>query len=147
VLLDSAENGMGRLPVNPNALFGLKNAEKPERQNTTYFFLEMVRSRESEYEDQQSYFMRKIEAFVAYHHEGRHTSHYGITNFRVITVTPTRQRALNLCQKLRNAGFASKRFWFTDLAAVTLEEPTRILEKVFVTPKDFQEGALYSLSD
>jgi len=36
---------------------------------------------------------------------------YGIANFRVITVTPTRQRALNLCEKLRNAGFGSKRFW------------------------------------
>jgi len=39
---------------------------------------------------------------------------YGITNFRVVTVTPTEQRALNLCRKLRNTGLASKRFWFTD---------------------------------
>jgi hypothetical protein len=64
VLLDWAENGNGRLSVNPDALFGLKDVEKPEGQNTTYFFLEIVRSRESEYERQQSYFMRKMEAFV-----------------------------------------------------------------------------------
>jgi hypothetical protein len=40
---------------------------------------------------------------------------YGIANFRVITVTPTRQRAFNLCEKLRKAGLALKRFWFSDL--------------------------------
>src|SRR5216683_1562587 len=120
VLLDWAENRSGRLSVNPDALFGLKDPEKPEGQNTTYFFLEIVRSRESDYERQQSYFMRKMEAFVAYHRQGKHTARYGISNFRVITVTPTKQRAQNLCQKLRNAGLAFKRFWFTDLDAVSL---------------------------
>ena len=134
------------MPVNPDALFGLKNSEKPEGQNTTYFFLEMVRSRESEYERQQSYFMRKMEAFIAYHRQGKHTARYGITNFRVITVTPTRQRAMNLCQKLQKAGISSKRFWFTDFGSVSTEEP-RILEKVFFTPKDFELEALYSLRD
>src|SRR2546428_13768013 len=62
VLLDWAENGSGRLSVNPDALFGLKDREKPEGQNTTYFFLEIVRSRESDYRRGQSYFMRKMEA-------------------------------------------------------------------------------------
>src|SRR5713101_206040 len=106
VLLDWAENGSGRLSVNPDALFGLKDREKPEGQNTTYFFLEIVRSRESDYRRGQSYFMRKMEAFLAYHRQGKHTARYGITNFRVVTVTPTKQRALNLCEKLQKAGFA-----------------------------------------
>jgi hypothetical protein len=39
VLLDWAENGSGRLSVNPDALFGLKDLAKPEGQNTTYFSL------------------------------------------------------------------------------------------------------------
>ncbi len=147
VLLDWAENGNGRLSVNPDALFGLKDREKPEGQNTTYFFLEIVRSRESEYEGQQSYFMRKMEAFVAYHREGKHTARYGIGNFRVITVTPTRQRALNLCQKLRKVGLGYKRFWFTDLDSVSLGEPASIIKKIFFTPKDFEQGALYSFRD
>jgi len=147
VLLDSAENGRGRLAVNPDALFGLKNEEKPEGQNTAYFFLEIVRSRESEYEREQSNFKRKMEGFLAYHREGRHTERYGIANFRVITVTLTKQRALNLCEKLRNAGLGTKRFWFTDLAAISPEEPARILEKVFFTPKDFEEGAYYRFGD
>ena len=62
-------------------------------------------------------------------------------------MTPARQRALNLCQKLRNTGLAVKRFWFTDFAAVSLEEPTKILERVFLTPKDFDEGTLYGFRD
>ncbi|HEV3374560.1 MAG TPA: hypothetical protein VG051_02590 [Candidatus Acidoferrum sp.] len=64
-----------------------------------------------------------------------------------MTVTPTKQRAMNLCGKLRKTGLASGRFWFTDLAAVSPEEPARILEKVFFTPKDFEQGALYSFRD
>jgi hypothetical protein len=72
VLLDWAENGNGRLSVNPDALFGLKDREKPEGQDTTYFFLEVVRSRESDYQQQQSYFMRKMNAFLAYHRQGKH---------------------------------------------------------------------------
>jgi hypothetical protein len=68
-------------------------------------------------------------------------------NFRVITVTPTKQRALNLCQKLRKAGLAFNRFWFTDLGPISTDDPSRILEKVFFTPKDFEEGALYSFRD
>ena len=62
VLLDWTENGRGRLSVNPDALFGLKDRRKPEGENSTYFFLEIVRSRESDYQEQQSYFMRKMEA-------------------------------------------------------------------------------------
>jgi hypothetical protein len=73
---------------------------------------------------------------IAYYREGRHTARYGIRNFRVITMTPTRQRAINLCEKLQRAGLASKRFWFTDLAPVLPDEPVGILEKVFFTPKD-----------
>jgi Replication-relaxation len=147
VLLDWARNGARRLSVNPDALFGLKNREKPEGQNTIYFFLEMVRSRESDYRNGASYFMRKMEAYVAYHREGKHTTRYGIANFRVITVTPTKQRAMNLCEKLQKAGLAFKRFWFTDLGAVSPDDPMRIFERVFFTPGDFEQGTLYSLRD
>jgi hypothetical protein len=73
------------------------------------------------------------------------TTRYGIGNFRVITVTPTRHRALNLCRKLRKAGRVSKRFWFTDLDSISIGGPASILEKIFFTPKDFEEGVVYSL--
>jgi hypothetical protein len=66
---------------------------------------------------------------------------------RVITVTPTKQRALNLCEKLRDAGLGSKRFWFTDLGAISPDEPAKILDKIFLTPKDFDEEVLYGFVD
>jgi hypothetical protein len=147
VLLDWAEHENRRASVNPDALFALKDSEKPDGQNTTYFFLEVVRSRESDYQRQKSYFMRKMNAFLAYYRQGKHFERYGITNFRVITIAPTKQRALNLCQKLRTEGLALKRFWFSDMDSVFHDEPRGVLEKVFLTPKDFEEGARYSLRD
>lgn len=143
VLLDSAGNGYARLSVNPDALFGLTDREKPEGQNAAYFFLEIVRSRESEYEREQSNFMRKMEAYAAYHRQGKAAARFGIANFRVITVTPTKQRALNLCAKLKEASLASARFWFTDLASAS----ERILDKIFFTPKDADEGTVYGFRD
>jgi hypothetical protein len=60
-------------------------------------------------------------------------------DYRPIIVTPTRE--------LAKAGLASARFWFTDLVAVSLVEPERILEKIFFTPKDAEEGTRHRLSD
>jgi hypothetical protein len=38
--------------------------------------------------------------------------------------------------------FELQTLWFTDLAAVSPEEPARTLEQVFLTPKDFDKGVL-----
>jgi len=46
-------------------------------------------------------------------------------------------------RKLQEAGVASKRFWFTDLDSASPGESARILEKIFSTPKDFEEGTFY----
>jgi hypothetical protein len=62
-------------------------------------------------------------------------------------VTPTRQRALNLCAKLEKGGLPFKRFWFADLSAASVGEPAKILAKASFTPKGFEEGALYRLGD
>ncbi len=91
--------------------------------------------------------MRKMRAFAAYYAEGRHRERYGIANFRVITITPTEQRALNLCRKLQDAGLASKRFWFGSIEPISADEPVRMPDNLFVTPKDFHNGVLYSLRD
>ena len=44
--------------------------------------------------------------------------------------TPAKQRGLNLFQKIRNAGLAFKRFWFTGPDAVSADESTGILERI-----------------
>ena len=62
----------------------------------------------------------------------------------MLTVTPTRERAENLCRSMVDAELAFKRFWFTDESHISLERPAEILEKIFFTPKDLSEGILYS---
>jgi hypothetical protein len=44
-------------------------------------------------------------------------------------------------------GLEFSRFMFTDLEPVDPGSPTRILEKIFVTPKDYDQGTPYSLVD
>jgi len=57
------------------------------------------------------------------------------------------QKTLNIQKKLQKAGLAFNRFWFTDLDSVSANEPRGILERIFFTPKDFEEGVLYSFLD
>lgn len=55
--------------------------------------------------------------------------------------------AVNLCEKLREAGLNSKRFLFTDIEPIDPDNPAKILDKIFLTPKDFQEGTVHSFFD
>jgi hypothetical protein len=64
-----------------------------------------------------------------------------------LTGTPTRQRAINLCEKLRDVGLGSKRFMFTDLERIDPDNPAKILEEIFVTPKDYDQGISYGFVD
>ena len=149
VLQDAVYTSRDRLSVNPDALFALKDDAKGADQNTSYFFLEYERTRphsHGKYATGDSNFIRKARGFLAYHDNGRHTQRYKIHNFRVLTVTPTRERAENLCRNMVEADLAFKRFWFTDESHISLERPAEILRKIFFTPKDFSEGILYSFT-
>jgi hypothetical protein len=86
-----------------------------------------------------------MRGFYEYHRAGGDVKRWGIPNFYVLTITPTRERAMNLCQAMKERELPFKRFWFTDASHVSLERPAEILEKIFFTPKDFGEGILYSL--
>jgi hypothetical protein len=55
----------------------------------------------------------------------------------VITVTPTKQRALNLCEKLQRTGLAFKRFWFTDLGPLCADDSPRFLRNYFLRRRIF----------
>jgi hypothetical protein len=144
LLLDRVEHKTEVLSVNPDAFFGLTNKDRPEGENTTYFFLEMVLARETEYAQGESYFMRKMRAYFEYYRQQKCRERWGVTNFRVITVAPTKERAQNLCRKLKDAGLLYKRYWFAAQSDV-LHDPPKILEPIFITPKDFEVGTLHSL--
>ena len=133
-----------RVSVNPDALFTLTDRRLPSAANTQAFFLEMVRSREHSYQHGESAFIRKCRAYHLYAQQGRHQRAWGIADFRVLIVTPTPQRTLNLCAKLAAAELPFKRFWLTDLTRYSLATPHSVLGSIWLTPRDFPE-ALYSL--
>jgi len=61
----------------------------------------------------------RVEAYVAYRLSGSFCNRYGVPSFRVLTVTTTRRRLLNLARATEKAGGRSM-FWFAtwdDLAA------------------------------
>ncbi len=150
VLQDYVYTSRDRFSVNPDAFFALANEGKPEDRSMNCFFLEYERSRPHSHGKYggDSNFIRKARGFLAYHEHGRHTQRYRIQNFRVVTITPTRERAENLCRSMAEAkegDLKRKRFWFTDETHISLERPAEILEKIFFTPDDFARGILYSL--
>jgi hypothetical protein len=91
--------------------------------------------------------MRKMRAFQEYAQQKKHEARWGIANFRVVSVVPTRERAANLCRKVSESGLAFKRFWFTDFGRYSLDSPADILGKIFTTPRDYRQGVLYSILD
>lgn len=131
-----------RLSVNPDALFSLTDTSLPVENNTRHFFLEMVRAREHSYERGESAIVRKLRGYEVYARQGRHQETWGIPNFRVLTVTPTAQRAANLCAKLVAAELNVKRFFFTDLTCYSLETPASVLRPIWRTPSGEERHSL-----
>lgn len=68
-------------------------------------------------------------------------------DFRVIFVLPTMQRVMNFAQKLHDRELPFKRFWLTDSSALELNEPQRIFQPVFLTPRNFHQERRYSFLD
>jgi hypothetical protein len=134
------------LGVIPDKIFGLHRLDRPEGKNKAYFFLEADRATMPVVRSnlRQTSFYRKL---LAYHETWRqelHTRHYGISNFRVLTVTSSPERARNCiaANKQATGGEGSKLFLFTDKTApdgsrnvLTLpwmngkdEQPVRLLD-------------------
>ena len=61
---------------------------------------------------------RKIAAYLAYYNSGKYAERYQSTGLRVLTVTTSEQRLLNLKQITERVG-GKARFWFTTLAQAT----------------------------
>jgi len=127
-LKDEVETDRGTASLIPDAYFVI---------NEDAFFLEVVKSYESEYEDGESNIVRKVGLYHEY--KNRFREKYGAEDFRVLWVLPTKARVLGLLSKLEDS-FPYRRFYFTD------EESYKknMLGKIWWTPKDFRE-ATYSL--
>lgn len=110
-----------RLGVEPDRIFGLSFEGEPENRSHAYFFLEADRGTMPVVRKglAQTSFLRKLLAYQETWRQGLHRTHLGLPNFRVLTVTTSRERVRHLveaCQSL--SGGSSRLFLFTDEGAV-----------------------------
>jgi hypothetical protein len=129
-LKDGIETVRGLESLIPDARFVL---------NDQHFFLEVVKSYESEYEDGESNIFRKVALYHSYKHQFQ--KKYGGEDFRVLWILPTQNRVLNLLGKLEE-DFPYRRFYVTDEESYR----TNLKGKIWWTPKDFRDRT-YSLLD
>lgn len=131
-----------KLPVRPDAFFTLEDTRRPEGRNRRHVFLEADRS--TTYHER---FQKKIKAYHEYFRQELHTKKHGIQNARVVTVTRTEARALNLCAASREVmpSGNSRFFYFASSKQFSLENPEQILDDIFISPQDFDTDTRYSL--
>jgi hypothetical protein len=106
-----------RLGVEPDRVFGLRFENEPEHQQSAFFFLEADRGTMPVTRKglAQTSFARKLLAYQETWRQGLHRAHLGIPNFRVLTVTTSRERVEHLVEACRSlAGGGARLFLFTD---------------------------------
>jgi hypothetical protein len=116
--VDVRESGkLHRLGVEPDRVFGLRFADRPEGRQGAYFFLEADRGTMPVARKGllQTSFRRKLMAYQETWQQGLHKAHLGIPNFRVLTVTTSEERVRHLVAACRSlSGGGSRLFLFTD---------------------------------
>lgn len=98
-----------RLGVEPDRVFGLEFHGAPENRRHAFFFLEADRGTMPVTRKglAQTSFLRKLLTYQETWRQGLHRAHLGIPNFRVLTVTASRERVGHLveaCQSLPVGG-------------------------------------------
>jgi hypothetical protein len=87
--------------VNPDALFALTDPRRPEDESTSYYFLEMERSRQGSYLDGRSGLLRKLERYAEYYGTERCLRDWEwFDEFRVVIVVANETRRTNLLLQL-----------------------------------------------
>lgn len=126
--------------VNPDAVFGLTDSPKRKDSRTHHYFLEIEKSRQGHYRDGLSLLLKKIDGYFNYFNSDKCEREWKwFRQFRVILVVRNEQRRRNLLAKL-SEGYRHRMFW------VTTEELYKqdVCGRIFQTPRDYLEGALYS---
>jgi hypothetical protein len=106
-----------RLGVEPDKVFGLRFEGEPEHRRHAYFFLEADRGTMPVVRKglAQTSFLRKLVCYQETWRQGIHRTHLGISNFRVLTVTASRERVEHLVEACRSLGGGGSRlFLFAD---------------------------------
>jgi hypothetical protein len=106
-----------RLGVEPDRVFGLHFEDEPEGRNRAFIFLEADRGTMPVMRRglAQTSFLRKLLAYQETWRRGLHKNHLGIPNFRVLTVTTSRERVEHLVEACRSlSGGGGRLFLFAD---------------------------------
>lgn len=110
-----------RLGVEPDKVFGLRFEGEPEHRRHAFFFLEADRGTMPIVRKGlgQTSFLRKLLCYQETWRQGLHRRHLGIPNFRVLTVTTSRERVEHLVEACRSLGGGGSRlFLFADQGAL-----------------------------
>jgi hypothetical protein len=87
--------------VNPDALFALTDPSRPEDESTSYYFLEIERSRQGSYRDGRSALLRKLDRYAEYYGTERCLRDWDwFDEFRVVIVVANETRRTNLLLQL-----------------------------------------------
>jgi hypothetical protein len=106
-----------RLGLEPDKVFGLRFEDAPENRRYAFFFLEADRGTMPVTRKGlgQTSFLRKLLCYQGTWRQGVHRMHLGISNFRVLTVTTSRDRMEHLVKACRSLGGGGSRlFLFTN---------------------------------
>lgn len=115
-----------RLPINPDGFFAIEN---PKAQ--TNFFLEADRSTMS-----NPRFLNKMRAYWLWWKQKAPKKKLGIDNFRVLTLTISKQRKDNLIRVTQEADDRQKgssMFWFATEQDISLDDPKALLQPIWRT--------------
>jgi protein involved in plasmid replication-relaxation len=110
-----------RLGVEPDRIFGLHFEGELEGRNLAFFFLEADRGTMPVVRKDlgQTSLRRKLVCYQETWQQGLHKTHLGIPNFRVLTVTTSRERVEHLVEACRSLGGGGSRlFLFADQEAL-----------------------------
>jgi len=114
-----------KLSADPDEIFGLRSTTT---QRESFFFLERDRGEMpvQRFKDtQQTYFAKKMLIYYSAFKAGEHEREFGIPNFRVLTVTTTKDRVAQMieAQKELTEGRGSNLFLFVDDASLQSQNP------------------------
>jgi hypothetical protein len=118
-----------KLPISPDAFFTIE-----DKDDLLHFFLEADRSTMS-----LERFLKKMKAYWQWWLEEGHKKKFGISVFRVLTITISEERKENLRKITKKADErqrGSEMFLFACEKDYNLEKPETILKPIWQSPKD-----------
>jgi len=121
-----------RLGVEPDRVFGFEFDHAPQNSRRAYFFLEADRGTMPIVREklEKTSFRRKLLSYQETWRQGLHRTYFGIPNFRVVTVTTSRERVEHLVEACSWLTGGRRLFLFADQERL---RPTNVLMYEWVT--------------